>query len=470
MLTIGEQLKQARETKKLTIKQVVQAIQVRSYYLQAMETDDFTALPSHAQARGFLRSYAEYLKLDADQLVEQLRTDTTPDAPHPVQPQIVQPAPPAPIRKPAPEPVESTHKFSIAKPEPSKYTPPAEIELAPADLIPGSSQHIFAEIGSILRIRRELISLTLEEVERHTHVRRHNLEMIEAGEFDKLASPVQLRGTLSAYASFLDLDPDIILLRYADAIQARRLEMRQADPIKSPKQTRRAHEKKIALPGWLRGFFSPDLIFGGSMILILLGLSIWGAQRIFTGTSSPTNPTQGPSISDVLLATSIVTPTSADNISKTIIDDSTALPTRDPALPTPGSNVTSGPTTSSAVQVTVEILERTLLRVSVDGEVKQDGRVSSGAALTFEGSSRIEVLTGSGSAVRIIFNPSDLGVMGNLGEVVYRIYTVNGVETPTPTPSSTPTITPTPTRTIRPSPTKEFTPTRKPTLTTTPVP
>ena len=118
----------------------------------------------------------------------------------------------------------------------------------------------------------------------------------------------------------------------------------------------------------------------------------------------------------------------------------------------------------------MEILERTLLRVSVDGEVKQDGRVSSGAALTFEGSSRIEVLTGSGSAVRIIFNQSDLGVMGNLGEVVYRIYTVNGVETPTPTPSSTPTITPTPTRTIRPSPTKEFTPTRKPTLTTTPVP
>ena len=460
MLTIGEQLKQAREARKLTIKQVVQAIRVRAYYLQAMEGDDFAALPSAAQARGFLRSYAEFLKLEADTLVEQLRTETTPDAPapqstQPVQP--IQPPGPAPIQKPAPEPIH--------EPEPPQISPSEEQEALPPEREPGPSQVIFSEIGATLRNRRELISLTLDEVERHTHVRKHNLELIEGGDFEKLPSPVQLRGTLGTYASFLDLDPDSILLRYADAIQARRIEFRQNEPAQPTRQG-----KKVSLPYWLSRFMSPDLIFGGSMILILLALSIWGAERIFTNSSSTaTNPTQGPSISDVLLASPVVTPTSLENGPKAVLEDTTALPTKDGSqLTTPDANGTSAPTTSSAVQITVVVLERTLLRVLVDGEVRQDGRVAPGAALSFDGSSRIEVLTGSGNAVRIIFNQADLGVMGNFGEVVYRIYTINGVETPTPTPSATPTISPTPTRTVKPSPTKEFTPTRKPTLTLTP--
>ena len=40
MQSIGEQLKQAREARKLTIKQAVQATRIRSYYLEALESDD----------------------------------------------------------------------------------------------------------------------------------------------------------------------------------------------------------------------------------------------------------------------------------------------------------------------------------------------------------------------------------------------------------------------------------------------
>ncbi|MEP7319234.1 MAG: helix-turn-helix transcriptional regulator, partial [Panacibacter sp.] len=72
MPTIGEQLKQTREARKLTIKQVVQSTHLRAHYLQAMEKDDFSAMPSIAQARGFLRLYAEFLGLDAGILIETL--------------------------------------------------------------------------------------------------------------------------------------------------------------------------------------------------------------------------------------------------------------------------------------------------------------------------------------------------------------------------------------------------------------
>jgi hypothetical protein len=62
--------------------------------------------------------------------------------------------------------------------------------------------------------------------------------------------------------------------------------------------------------------------------------------------------------------------------------------------------------------------------------------------LPFQGNQRIEVLTGSGSAIQVLFNQRDLGVMGNFGEVVNLVYTIEGAQTPTPTPSPTVTVTP----------------------------
>lgn len=441
MPTIGEQLKQARETRKLTIKQVVQAIHVRAHYLQAMEEDDFSVLPSPAQARGFLRLYAEHLGLKAEELINSLPGAAKPEEPPiPEQPQAPQPeaAPLPPPPPPKPEPTDASEA-------PKESIPPAQ------------SQTIFYEIGAMLRERRELISLTLDEVERHTRIRKHNLSLIEAGEFDRLASPVQLRGTLSAYASFLDMDTDAILLRYADAIQSRRIELQGSEVPKTAMQ-----KARVSLPFWLRRFVSSDLIFGGSMILILLALSIWGAERIFSGGMlSQTSPTRGPSISDVLLAPAKTTPTAQEGLPTAVLDEGTALPTLSEADMT--ATNTPAPTISSAVQITVVVVERTFLRVTVDDKIKQDGRVSPGAALTFDGNSRIEVLTGSGTAVQIIFNQANLGLMGSLGEVVNRIYTVNGVETPTLTPSPTPTITSIPSATQRPTSTSRPTSTPRPT-------
>ena len=206
------------------------------------------------------------------------------------------------------------------------------------------------------------------------------------------------------------------------------------------------------------------------MILIMLGLSIWGAARIFSnGQDVQATPTSGPSISDVLLASPEVTLDALDStqvIPTSLAELGTAIPTNDAALGT--ETETPAPTVASAVQITVVVTDRTFLRVIVDGEVKQDGRVPPGAALTFDGNERIEVLTVSGTAVQIIFNQRDLGLMGDMGEVVNRIYTVNGVETPTPTPSATPSITPKPSRTLRPTSTTPPTATNRPTSTPRP--
>ncbi len=445
--SIGEQLQQARENRKLTIKQAAQATRVRSYYLEALETDDLSSLPSPAQARGFLRLYAEYLGLDFENLVSRQQTETLPEPP----PASLAPAaanPPAGQEPPlpsSPAELDSAPDAPTAKPEANAAQP--EVEAAP----PSPSLAIFAEIGTLLRERRELLSLTLDEIERHTHIRQPHLREIESGNFDSLPSPVQARGMLNTYAGFLDLDTEAILLRFADALQARRTERQPQPPDHKRKPPAR-------FPLWLRRFISADLIFGGGMVLILLGMSIWGAARLLaeSGISAEATATEGPSISEVLLASpmSAETPTSASaptSVSELVTSAPTDAPLELPAdTATPLIEFAPAP----AVQVTILVLERTYLKVIVDGEVKQEGRVVPGAALTFDGLQRVEVLTGSGAAIQIVYNQQNLGVLGSFGEVVNLIYTLNGVETPTPTPSPTPTITPrrspTPTATITP--------------------
>src|SRR3990172_4307434 len=72
--TIGQRLKKARERRGLTLEKAAEATRIRQAYLRALETDDISALPSPVHGRGFLRNYAQYLNLDLDQMVDELRT------------------------------------------------------------------------------------------------------------------------------------------------------------------------------------------------------------------------------------------------------------------------------------------------------------------------------------------------------------------------------------------------------------
>ena len=93
------------------------------------------------------------------------------------------------------------------------------------------------------------------------------------------------------------------------------------------------------------------------------------------------------------------------------------------------------------------------MRISVDGEVVFEGRITPGETKVFEANDQVMVLTGNAAALRITYNGRDLGLMGNIGEVVNRLYLISGVAIPTatilqqPTNTLPPTVTETPTLT-----------------------
>jgi len=69
---IGETLRLNRERRGLTIAQVAQDTRISRRFIEALEDEEFDALPAPVYVRGFLRSYANYLKVDPQPLVEQL--------------------------------------------------------------------------------------------------------------------------------------------------------------------------------------------------------------------------------------------------------------------------------------------------------------------------------------------------------------------------------------------------------------
>ena len=90
--TIGQRLKKAREYRNLTLEKAEEATRIRLQFLRALEADDFSVMPSPVQARGFLRNYAEYLGINLDQVVEELRA-TRPEPEVVFEGEQVQPAP-----------------------------------------------------------------------------------------------------------------------------------------------------------------------------------------------------------------------------------------------------------------------------------------------------------------------------------------------------------------------------------------
>jgi cytoskeleton protein RodZ len=75
---IGPTLREARKRRKVDLAEVEAAIKIRARYLQAMENEEWDALPGGAYTRGFIRTYASYLGLDGDRLADDYRRATGP--------------------------------------------------------------------------------------------------------------------------------------------------------------------------------------------------------------------------------------------------------------------------------------------------------------------------------------------------------------------------------------------------------
>jgi len=71
--TIGEALAEARRKLGKSVKEIELDTKIRTKYVEALERDDFDYLPDVVYTKGFIKTYASYLGLDPEPLIQQYK-------------------------------------------------------------------------------------------------------------------------------------------------------------------------------------------------------------------------------------------------------------------------------------------------------------------------------------------------------------------------------------------------------------
>jgi transcriptional regulator with XRE-family HTH domain len=288
------------------------------------------------------------------------------------------------------------------------------------------------EFGHILREARENKGLTLAEVQDKIRINPRFLAALEQGDYDKLPTPVHVRGFLRNYARFLGLDPQPLVERYEWVLE-------QKTAVSPPSNGQQTIPEPIVPPRQDQPFFNPvnyevddgrstnsepflrlviilalivALVLAGSRFIPLLLNNNNGAESLTEGINDVIQ-----NMADQIGPTAEVTAvpqatTDAENpiisTSRNNVEDAAAavpLSTR-PALPA-----------METIRLKLEITERTWMEITIDGDVVFSGIAREGDP-AYEWEAQDEAIVNTGNAVAVVVTINDIlwGRMGERGE------------------------------------------------------
>src|SRR3954452_81070 len=102
LASFGEELRREREIRGISLKEISDATKISKRFLEAIERNDHKTLPAPVFTRGFVREYARYLGLNAEEIVSRYNSapagdDRTEQSTHLAR--LVQPAAPPRVPK-----------------------------------------------------------------------------------------------------------------------------------------------------------------------------------------------------------------------------------------------------------------------------------------------------------------------------------------------------------------------------------
>lgn len=234
-------------------------------------------------------------------------------------------------------------------------------------------------LGRHLKRERENRKISLKEVSKQIKVREPFLRAVEEDRGDLLPSGTYVKGFLSAYAKYLGLDPNEVILRYEAESKG--------EPVirpEVPPQKRMRWDTKYL---WMIG----GVIVVGFVVLFLLVL-----------------PSQQP----------VVSPPPKPEAEKTV-----------PQPPPPPVNEKSSALEEKGISLGLKAVERTWMAIQIDGQPVREATFQPGESFTLQAAKRIELVLGNAGGLDMTFNGKPLERFGRSGQVVTVIFTPQGAET-----------------------------------------
>ena len=74
-MAVGKTLKEIREEKGITIEEASKETKIRKKYILALENDEFSKIPGRVYEKAFLKTYADYLGIDKEEILNEYQLD-----------------------------------------------------------------------------------------------------------------------------------------------------------------------------------------------------------------------------------------------------------------------------------------------------------------------------------------------------------------------------------------------------------
>ncbi len=276
-------------------------------------------------------------------------------------------------------------------------------------------------LGKYLKNQRESRKISLREVSKNTRVREHILRAIEEDQLDLLPPATYVKGFLLAYARYLRLDPNDVLLRYEKALRRE-----PAGPPTPPVPQPLTRGQKIppAQPSKPR----QKVWWNASHVWVVVGVIVASFTLFYFffpySSKPPIEPLPERSVEGKPSAAPL-SPAAATTHApeqKPPVEEKKPL-SSSPPVPAPISSQEK-----KVLSLQLKAAEETWVSLQVDEQPEKEMTFKPGDGVSVQGSNRIRMKIGNAGGLDSTLNGRPLGKFGKSGEVVTLVITSQGVE------------------------------------------
>ena len=274
-------------------------------------------------------------------------------------------------------------------------------------------------LGSYLKNQRESKRMSLREVAKITRVREHILRAIEEDQYHLLPPATYVKGFLLAYAKYLRLDPNDVLLRYEGVLKGEPVTPPLAQPLKPEQKIPAAQPPKpkkkilrntkqtwvvvgVIVASFIVFYFFPPYFFKPPVEPI--------PEKPVSGEKSPITPSR---------------PVAATTHAP---EEKPVAEVKQPLAPSPPLPATTSVLEKKPLSLQLKAVEETWVSLRVDDQSDKEMTFKPTEGISFQASNRIHMVLGNAGGVDLILNGKPLERFGKSGEVVTLTLTSQGME------------------------------------------
>jgi cytoskeletal protein RodZ len=273
-------------------------------------------------------------------------------------------------------------------------------------------------LGSYLKNLRESKRISLREVAKITRVRENILRAIEEEQYHLLPPATYVRGFLLAYAKYLKIDANDVLLRYERALKGGPAVTEPPQPPKS--------EQKVSPPQPPQS--EKKILRNTKQIWVVAGVIIASLIIFYFFSPYPFKPPSEP-VPEKPVSEKKPPLTSPPVTTEAPIEKEKPVAEVKPSpAPSPPVGATTVVLEKKRFSLNLKAVEETWVGLQLDDEPQKEMTLKPGEGVSVQASNRVRMIIGNAGGIELILNGKALEKFGESGEVVTLTLTSQGME------------------------------------------